>query len=267
MEDIALDLQSGVRRWVLVVVGVAVVFAYPSYLLGVQLSSFWFQSVDVNSKKYDKRDIVSNRKIIENEVVVDSPSVVDLNNGQRVIYTFLDNRQNRNIGYNPFVYQIQIVDKQGDVLTDETRKTYLLPGEAKYISATTTNQDAASLLVKKLPESSYVEYNPEASDFLKTPELEVREQRVAELDKNNLSLKISIKNTTNLIIKDLDIIMLIRDSQDSIIGVQDYKISGFLPDQNRDVNITYPKSKTRTARSLDVRYSVNYLQKDSLRLR
>lgn len=267
LENIVLELQSGVRKWVLFVLGASILLSYPAYLAGIEISKLWFYKASINPYKLDNRQIVMDRKVMQNEVIVDTVNSVELINGQKVIYTFLDNRQNMNIGYNPFVYQLQIVDKDQKVLSDETRKTYLLPGQAKYISATTSLLDAASILVKKLPESSFVEYNPDANNFLKNPDIEIREKTVEPKDKDNLTLKVSLKNTTNLIIKDLDMIILIRDSLDSITGIQDYRISGFLPGENREIKIDYPKSKTRTAKTLDVRYSVNYLQRDSLRLK
>ncbi len=266
VEDIALDLQSGVRKWVLIVLGVSVVLAFPVYLLGNQISKWWFYNLGW-SNRFDSKNILNSKQFSEQQVNLQSSEFVDLADGRRLVYSFLDNRQNRIIGYDPFVYKLQLINQQGEAISDEVKSTYLLPGEAKYISVYTRDANAVSMSIQKLEDTNPVEYNSAANELLKPVELEVREQNIENADKDNLNLKTTIKNTTRYFIKNVDLVMLIRDGQDSIIGAQDYKISGFLPNENREVKIRYPKSKNRTAKSLDVRYSVNYLAADSIRLK
>ena len=266
-ENILLELQNGVHRWVLILFAVAIVLSYPSYLLGSYASSFWFYSSNFNTSKFDNRNIVSNKKIVEKEVSLDTPSYIDLVNNQRLIYSFLNNRQNKTVGYNPFVYKLQVLDENGTVLSDEIKTTYLLPGEAKYIAAYTNSSKAVSLSIQKMPESDAVDYNPEANPFLREPELDIREKTIEEKNKTTLLLKTSFKNSTKFFIQDVDVTILIRDSQDSVVGIQDYKMSGLVSGENRDIRLEYPKPKNRTAKSLDVRYSVNYLNSNAIILR
>jgi hypothetical protein len=265
VEDVALDLQSGVRKWVLITVGVAVVFAFPVYLLGNQISKWWFYNLGWTNR-FDNKNFLNTKKFAQQQVNLEGAEYIDLVDGRRLIYSFLDNRQNRIVGYNPFVYKLQIINQQGETISDEIKNTYLLPAEAKYIAAYTRDLNAVSLSIQKLDDTNPVEYNAAANELLKPVELEIREQTVEDADKDNLMLKTTIKNSTRYFIKNVDLVMLIRDGQDSVIGVQDYKISGFLPNENREVKLRYPKSKNRTAKSLDVRYSVNYLAPDSVRL-
>jgi hypothetical protein len=266
-EDLILQLQGGIRRWVLITGIICLVLAYPINLLGGYLSRVWFYQVDSNKAKYDDRTIAIAKNLREKQVLLESPNYVDLINGQKLIYSFLDNRQNTFIGYNPFVYKLQVLDKSGQILSDEVKTTYLLPGEARYISAYSDNPDAYTLSFQRMPETKFVEYNPDASALLKEPDIEVREKIVESFDKTSLTLKTSLKNATKFFIEEVEVVLLVRDINDSVIGVKNYKISGFLPGEDREIRLNYPKSKTRTAKSLDVRYSVNFLNQNSIRLK
>jgi hypothetical protein len=266
VEDVALDLQNGVRKWVLIALGISIVLAFPVYLFGNQISRWWFYNLGWTNR-FDSKNFLNTKKFSEQQVNLEGAQFVDLADGRRLIYSFLDNRQNRIVGYNPFVYKLQVINEQGEAISDEVKTTYLLPAEAKYIAAYTRDPNAISLSIQRLDDTDPVEYNAAANELLKPVELEVREQVVENADKDNLLLKTTVKNSTRYFIKNVDLVMLIRDGQDSVIGVQDYKISGFLPNENREVKIRYPKSKNRTAKSLDVRYSVNYLAADSVRLK
>jgi hypothetical protein len=266
-ENIILDLQSGIRKWVIIALVLSLILAFPSYLIGREISKLFFFNIGVVTSKFDNRDLYSPKTLVEKEVRLDTTTYIDLINGQRLLYSFLDNRLNNNVGYNKFVYKLQILDKTGSVISDEIKETYLLPGEAKIITAYTTNTDAVSMSIERQPQTFAVDYNPAANPLLKDPGLEIRSQNVEIKDKNTLRLRASFKNPTKLFVRDVDLVMLVRDSQDSIIGVQETKFSGFTAGEDRDMDLTYPKSKNRTAKYLDVRYTVNYLEEDSIRVR
>ena len=266
-EDIILDLQSGIRRWVIIVFGICIAMSFPAYLVGTQLSQFYFYNASWNTSRFNNKSIVQSKTINEKPVTLETSDFVDLINGKRLLYSFLNNRLNTTIGYDQFVYKLQVLDREGSVISDETRSTYILPGEAKYISAYSDNPDAVSLSILRLEDTKLVEYNSQASEFLRPIELEIREQIVINKDKNTLTLKINLKNPTKFVVKDVDLVMLVRDGQDSVVGVQDYKVSGLVPNDNREVKIDYPKPKNRTAKTLDTRYSVNYLDVNGIKLR
>jgi hypothetical protein len=266
-ENLILELQSGIRKWVIGALVLCLVLAFPSYLIGKEVSKLFFYNIGVITQKYDNSELYTAKTLLEKEVRLDTTTFVDLINGQRLLYSFLDNRLNLSVGYNRFVYKLQILDKSGSVISDEIKETYLLPGEAKIITAYTTNTDATSMSIEKQPQTIAVDYNPIANPLLKDPGLEIRSQTVELKDKNTLRLRASFKNPTKLFVKDVDLVMIVRDSQDLIIGVQETKFSGFTAGEDRDMDLTYPKSKNRTAKYLDVRYTVNYLEEDSIRVR
>jgi hypothetical protein len=263
-ENLVLELQSGVRKWVLITAILCLFLSYPTYLLSTQLANVWFYNLDINPNKFDGKVIVVPKTVEENEIRLDTSNYVDLSNGKRLIYTFIDNRLNRNLGYFPLYYNKQVIDKNNNVLTQTQETSYLLPGESKYISAYSDNPNAVAITIDKQPNTQTIAYNPNSNPNLKTPDLQIRDKTVLVKDKNTLTLRTSIKNPTNLVIKNVNLAMLVRDAQDSIIGVQDYSFQGLVPNEEREVIVDYPAPKNRTAKSLDVRYSVNYLDPSSI---
>lgn len=264
-ENLVLELQSGIRKWVFIAFCVSIILAYPSYLSAISLVNFWF-TTSFNSNHFVAKNIVMSKVLTENELRLDTSNYVDLTNGKRLIYTFIDNRANRDLGYYPFIYKKQVTDRNNNLLVDNIETTYLLPGEAKYISAYTENQNAVAIKIEKQTSSKPTDYNPKAGVNIKNIELQIRDKSVfaKSNDKNTLTLRTSIKNPTSFMIKTVDLVMLIRDSQDSIIGVQNYSFNGLLPDEEREVIVDYPAPKNRTPKSLDVRYTINYLDESNI---
>jgi hypothetical protein len=149
-------------------------------------------------------------------------------------------------------------------------KVYLLPGQTQYIFAYTDNLDATSIAIQKQADSVQVDYNPDANDFLKMPEFDIRQSLVEDSpepgEQNLLRLTASIKNTTKFRYKKVDFIMLIRDTLDTVVGVQNYSFNEFLPDEEREIRLKYPKAVDKIAKSLDVRYSVDFLDPSNIKL-
>jgi hypothetical protein len=264
------ELKAGAKKWVLIAFAITVVLSYPIYLLTIQVTKFWFYNVPFNPQKFVNKEFVNSKNLQKAEVQVVSSSYVDLVDGRRLIYTFLDNRNNKNIGFDPFVFKKQLIDNKGQTVQDSFDKVYLLPSQTQYIFDYTENLDAVSIAIQKQPESSQVDYNPDATEFLKLPEFDIRQSLVEdspeEGEQNLLRIRASVKNTTKFRYKKVDFIMLIRDTLDTVIGVQSYSFNEFLPEEEREIRLKYPKAVDKTAKSLDVRYSVNFLDSSNIKL-
>lgn len=264
------ELKAGAKKWVLIIFGITIVLSYPIYLLTIQVTKFWFNNVPFNPQKFVNKQFVNSKNQENIAVQVVSSSYIDLVDGRRLIYTFLDNHNNKNTGFDPFVFKKQLLDSKGQIVKDSFDKVYLLPGQTQYIFDYSENLDAVSIAIQKQPESIQVDYNPFASEFLKMPEFDIRQSLVEESqeqgEQNLLKIKASIKNTTKYRYKKVDFIMLIRDTLDTVTGVQSYSFSEFLPDEEREIKLTYPKAIDKTANSLDVRYSVNFLDSSNIKL-
>jgi hypothetical protein len=264
------ELKAGAKKWVLILFGIVVVFSYPIYFLTIQVTKFWFYNVPFNPQKYVNKQFVNSKSIGLANIEVVRSSYVDLVDGKRLIYTFLDNHNNKNIGFDPYVFKKQLLNASNQTVEESFDKVYLLPGQTQYIFAYTENLDAVSIAVQKQDDSVQVDYNPESSEFLKMPEFDIRQNMVedspVEGEQNLLRLRASVKNTTKFRYKKVDFIMLVRDTLDTVIGVQNYSFNEFLPDEEREIRLTYPKAIDKTAKSLDLRYSVNFLDPSNIKL-
>ena len=264
------ELKAGAKKWVLIAFGVVLVLTYPVYLLAIEGTKFWFYNVPFNPQKYVNKQFVNSKNLIKAEVEIVGSNYVDLVDGRRLIYTFIDNHNNKNVGFDPFTFKKQLLDNKNQTVEESFGKVYLLPGQTQYIFDYTQNLDATTIAIQKQADSVQVDYNPDANYLLKMPEFDIRQSLVEDSteqgEQNLLKIKASIKNTTKFRYKKVDLVMLIRDTLDSIVGVQNYSFNEFLPDEEREIRLTYPKPIDKTAKSLDVRYSVNFLDPSNIKL-
>ena len=267
IQSFSLYFQGGVRRKVFIFMGICLILLAPLYFLG-QLGSTLWANVDLNPNKLQKESIVQRKLIAENEFGIDRSQIVSLANEETVLYTTINNRQNPLIGYWPFTYRLQILDREGVVIEDRVETSYLLPGEFKYITASTGNDQGDRLVVSGIPdESQPILFNPFSGDIGEDLQIEVRNPTL-ELDdtSTNLTLSAFIKNNDLVNIKNLDILYLIRDRRDRVVGIGQYRLENLKSGEERFFSLQYPKPEFRTPVRLEVRPFVNYLDQNNLKL-
>jgi hypothetical protein len=265
IEEIALQLQAGARRWVVIVFIIGLILLYPIYLLGRGLSTAWFNFSPINSYRYNGKDIINTQTISEKQLSFNEQEPVQLLDGRKLFYTLVDNRENKNIGYSPFVYQVQVFDKSGQILSDETKFSSLLPGQSRHFFTYSSDPEATNMSIKKLPDSKLIYFNQQNNPFKDGQNIEIREQKIIEKNSQNYTIRASLKNTAGFWIKKVDLILILRDVDDKIVGMQNYIIGGFGKNEERSVDLEYPKPKSGSAVNLDVRYFVDYLEDDAVR--
>jgi hypothetical protein len=269
-EAILSELKAGAKKWVLIAFILVLVLCYPVYLLSIQATKFWFYNIPFNPQRFVNKKIVKTKTDTKIDVTTVNSNYVDLVDGRRLVYTFLDNRNNPNAGYDPFIFKKQLVNSTGSTVQESFDSVYVLPGQTRYIFDYTDDEEVVSINIQKQNDSIQVEYNPDANEFLKMPEFEIRQSLVEESknpnEKDLLNIKASIKNTTKFRYKKVDFVMLIRDVDDYVIGIQNYSFNEFLPNEEREIKLAYPKTRGKAANSLDVRYSVNFLDSSNIKL-
>ena len=266
-EFITNAFRGGVHRWIMVYVVAGLILIFPFYILGQLGSKAWFQ-LPANPSHFVNRELVRKDYLTKNDGTLkfDEVGVADLLGDQKMLYTFANNQGNKNFGYDPFVYKVQVLDENGKILNESTESTYILPGEATFISTYSDDPAATNLKIIQQPQTKQIQYNPLSNPFLRKVQLDVRDSSVTELDQSNLSLKASIKNTNNLKINKIDIILIIRDSQDGIVGAKNFSFNNLGPGDERAVDLIYPKPKNKNALNIDVRYSVNFLDSQNIQV-
>ncbi len=266
-EFVSNAFRGGVHRWIMVYIVIGMILIFPVYFLGQLGSKAWYQ-LPANPAHFVNKELIRSDYLVKNDKILkfDEVGTADLLGDQKMLYTFANNQSNKNFGYDPFVYKAQVLDENGKILSETTDSTYILPGEASFISTYSDNPLASDLKIIQLPQSKQVQYNPLTNPLLKKVQLDIRDSSVTELDQSNLNLKASIKNINNFQINKIDLILIIRDSQDGIVGAKNFSFNNLGPGDERSVELPYPKPKDKNALNIDVRYSVNFLDSDNIRV-
>ena len=262
LENFSLWFQGGIRRSVLILCGVCVVLLAPMYFLGILLSNVW-NTIPANPNRFDNQNLVTPKFIPEKDWTISKTQIVPLATGENVLYVSVSNKENPLIGYFPFVYDVQILDNNGKALFNETRNDYILPGEIRYL-VFNTKPEAAEIRLVRNQKTQPIYYNPNSKS--------VREARVQVVNQNlrditftrNLEISATVKNVDQRKIKKLDILYILRDSRQSVVGIGVWKEENISPNQEVSFKFQYPKPKDRTATILDLQLSVNYLDTDNV---
>jgi hypothetical protein len=162
--DFVKILYIHLTTWITFIV--LVMLVKPSYeLVAPRLAQAYF---DIVVKPFQK-DIVIPKTIKANPYSIGESRVIDLNNGQKILYLLVSNKDNPDIGFYPWSYTYQVLSASGEVLEQRSVfDDFLLPDEQTYIVVYTSNPQAVSLRIQ-LDEvnTNLVPYNRESPNFLK----------------------------------------------------------------------------------------------------
>jgi hypothetical protein len=265
-ENLSLYFQGGVRRSILIFTGICLVLLAPTYFLGQQISNLWSQA-PFNPNVYNAKNIVTSKNLVEKELLIGETQVASLANGENTLYLTINNKVNPEIGFFPFVYTVQILSKDDTVVSQQKYRSYLLPGEIKYVVGRSADTTGQKLKIIREPETQAINYNPKQTGTLKQPNIVIKDQSVKNIPgTKNLQIRAVFKNQDQVYVDNIDVLYIIRDTRESVVGIGEYSFQGFLPNTERDVVLEYPQPADRLATQADIRWSVNYLNKSLIRL-
>jgi hypothetical protein len=200
-----------------------------------------------------------------NEYSISDSEKINLSNGEKEIYVKVSNSENPEYGFWPWVYNYQILDSQDKVIDEGERSGYLLPRELKYVIVRSKNPRGAKLKIIPGDSSKAIQANQEA--FLEKEELKIT-NLVTTFEEisgsSDLLLTISFRNDDFVKKRELDIVYILRDAKQEIVGINTTKINNFLPGEERSVKIKYPKPQFAKPKVLEARWSVNYLDENTV---
>jgi hypothetical protein len=261
IENASIYFQGGVRRSVLIFAGICLVILAPSYFLGQFSSNLWKNSW------YNDKNIVIPKNVTEQEYAISETEVVSLANNTNDLYVSVNNKANKEIGFFPWVYTVQVLNNNGSILSQRKISSYLLPEETKYIVINSSDSQGTKLNLIREPETKSRLYNPNSNQLLKQPNVEIRTQELTPIpNSNNLKIRAIFKNNDQIVIQRFDVLYIIRDTRQSVVGIGTYSFNGFIANSEREMILEYPKPKNREARFLDLRWSVNYLDETNIKL-
>ena len=262
VENLSIAFQGGVRRGIIIFAGVCLVLLAPVYFGGSASANLfrntWFDS---------KNDIIP-KDLNQANYQVSETEIVPLASGEKALYISVNNKENSTTGYFPWVYTLQITSKDGTLLDQQKFSSYLLPEEVKYLTLNSADPSAVKLTLIEEPATQKVFYNPNANNNQKKPDIQIRnDQIIQQPGTNKIKISAIFKNNTEFFIEKVDILFLVRDSRQSVVGIGVFNFSGFVAGSERIIDLDYPKPLDREARFLDLRWAVNYLDKNSIVLR
>jgi len=261
IESFLLYVKRDVRNRFWIILIVSLVLAYPFILLG-GVSSSLFRAGDLQFQS-----IVSLKNVQQQNYVISEVQAVDLVGGQKLLYATINNKQNTQVGFWPWVYEFEVLDSSQNVLEKQRINSYLLPEEVKFVTVTTSKTGADSLKISEIPsQTQAVIYNSQASQVLQMPNISLLRNEVLQASAKNSQISITLRNDDNVFIEALDVLYLIRDSRGAVIGAETTRLNGFAPATTRDISLNYPQATDRIARTVEVRWSVNYLDSSQIRL-
>jgi hypothetical protein len=241
---------------------VLVMLVKPSYeLVAPRLAQAYF---DIVVKPFQK-DIVIPKTIKANPYSIGESRVIDLNNGQKILYLLVSNKDNPDIGFYPWSYTYQVLSASGEVLEQRSVfDDFLLPDEQTYIVVYTSNPQAVSLRIQ-LDEvnTNLVPYNRESPNFLKKPNIVQRRGIVNDDPKKDFyEVSLLFKNDDTVDVKTVNVLYLLRSNDGQIVGMNKSVLSGFLANTEREITVLdLPKpSRALTNKPLlEVVLRINYL--------
>ncbi len=264
IENLSLYFQGGIRRSILIFTGVSIALLAPIYFLGQLSSNLWFNT-SANPNKFDSSNIVNPKNLSEEPLIFSDTQIVRLIGGENTLYTTINNKANSEIGYWPFIYSIQSLDKDDKVIFQKRAQTYILPGQTKYIVLPNTTGEKLKII--REPETKAVSYNPNQIGIYREPKIVIKDQTVVKDEKSNtLKVKAIFKNDDQLYINLVDVLYIIRDSRQSVVGIGEYTFESFYPGTEKNIEIDYPMPLNRLATQPDIRWSINYLDNSTLKI-
>jgi len=258
--DFVKILYIHLTTWITFIV--LVMLVKPSYeLVAPRLAQAYF---DIVVKPFQK-DIVIPKTIKANPYSIGESRVIDLNNGQKILYLLVSNKDNPDIGFYPWSYTYQVLSASGEVLEQRSVfDDFLLPDEQTYIVVYTSNPQAVSLRIQ-LDEvnTNLVPYNRESPNFLKKPNIVQRRGIVNDDPKKDFyEVSLLFKNDDTVDVKTVNVLYLLRSDDGQIVGMNKSVLSGFLANTEREITVLdLPKpSRALTKKPLlEVVLRINYL--------
>ncbi len=230
-------------------------------------------AASVYTEFFSNQDRVVVPKVIAAEdYQVGDTRVIDLVNGQKILYVTISNKANPDVGWFPWVYSYQVLAENGEVLEQRTRQNqFLLPGEETFIIVYTNNERAESLRIQPNNiDSRLVPHNRDSPNFLQQPDVSLRSVEITENENgNSYRVLLLFSNNDRLDVNQMDFTYILRDRAGKIVGINSSVIAGFLAGTERGfVENDQPKPQRALERTpvLEGIIRINYLDPEIVEL-
>jgi hypothetical protein len=252
---------GGVRRSIIIAGVVALILTYPVYLLGGFMTTLYKQ------RWYNGKEIVQKVAGKGINYTTGTTEIAYLSSGLNDLYLPIDNKANTAYGLFPWVYTMQILDKDNTIIKEEPVRSYLLPGISTYVVAQNIDPKGVKINIVTDPQTVELPYSINAGQLYKEPNIKVTATSINPGENpDELKVRAALKNDDQVLIEAIDIIYILRDNRQNIVGIGKYQFNSFVPQTDREIIVNYPKPKEKEAKFVEIRWFVNYLDKNNISL-
>lgn len=265
-DNIRLREYFGLKAFIWFYILIVILAVGPLYIFGKSVSNI------VHDKYFKSAFSVQEKNISHPEYMLSRTQTLNLRNGERELYLQVSNTIKPDIGYYPWNYTKQVVDRFGNVIQEDFVVDYLLPNEEKFILSTSKNEDAAEINIITNKETSIpLLYNPSNSKYLSLPDLQIYQKVFfnSQYDSDKIDITIGVRNPSpDIVVRNLTILIIMRNIDQVPVGIAKMRLPVINNKSEEQVILkNYPKPKIGEIDILDVRLEYNYMEEDSLQIR
>lgn len=198
------------------------------------------------------------------ELAIQEVAVVDGGNGTYDAIAKISN-PNDSIGAKEFGYTFRLKDVDGNVLASKTGNSFILPADSKFVAE-------LGLFVQGglIPTSASIELSDirweNVSDGIGKPQIGVYSKRFGKSPMGEGSEAAGIiRNESNHDIKEVSIVVVLRDENEKIVGVNTTRKDFVHIKEERDFLMTWPYALNATVQKIEVDPQTNIFDSELLR--
>ncbi len=257
----------GLRKITWIIIGMVIILLMPAYLIG-------FYSADMTQiGKYDtSKEIVNalteSRSV---EYKITKKDTLQAITGERDLYVKIDTKEDKHLGYYPWIYTYTIYDRSDKIVKQDTVSSYLLPDEELYLVIPVEETKGIRLEIEtNQDQSRIIYYDDSLPQFFKDPDIEVKSYSFQPNENNDelFDVEFSLENKNNFVdIGKVDVYYILRSIDKNILGIGKYSFNDFFHNTIKEVSLKYPKPLHGTINSIEIVPVVNFLDIENIQTR
>lgn len=160
------------------------------------------------------------------------------------------------LGSGEFQYEFTIIDSQGNATAKKSGKSFILPGEKKYIIETDVRSSARPVKVTfEIKDTLWAEFGK----YQEHPQLKVVNKKYAEINSLALFSEASglLKNESPFEFKSIRIQIILKDESGKIIALNSTQINTVKSGENREFNAPWTRKFIGQVSNIEVQPEVN----------
>ncbi len=205
------------------------------------------------------------REVVETkDLKIEEIAIADGGNGTYDVIAKISN-PNGSVGAKEFFYSFQLKSADGDILASKDGKSFILPADSRFIAEIGLSVPSGSVPVSASIELSEVKWENISAGIGK-PQIGVYNKRFGKspMGEGNEVAGI-IRNESNYDLKEINIVVVLRDENGKIVGVNTTRKDSVGVKEERDFLMTWPYVLDATVQKIEVDSQTNIFDPEFMR--